>query len=329
MFIMLCVVVSNPTQILAQDEVDSTFVRRFRHQITARVYVGEKISIFNFHDGKSGHDLAYRPNNILGIGIGTTVKGIGLNFSTRIPFRGNKEELYGKTRRYDIQLHRYRAKLALDGYFQRYRGFHLNTIDDVDSVVGIPTHPYFPDLTTLTLGASGMYVFNGRKFSMRGAVNQQDWQMRSAGSFMVGASFFARYIYNNGSILPQYLKYNDFFENDAVRHISNYGLNLKVGYGYNQIIRQHYFAHISAEAGAGPGYSEVRNVANESQTGFGLNMVGTARLAAGYNSDKWFGGFYFIFHTERYSLPYEKSAVSTSQGIIRLVVARRLFHNKF
>jgi len=244
-----------------------------------------------------------------------------------MPYHDPKEDKYGRTRRYDFQAHRYRDKLMLDIYGQRYRGFHLNNLDDVDSVVGEQTYPYLPDLTTMTLGVSGMYLFNGHRFSMKGAVNQQDKQLRSAGSFMVGAAFFARYIYNNGSIFPPYLKYPQFYEADELQHISTYGLTLRAGYGYNFIFAKHYFAGATFDGGAGPAYSLVRDVQGNSRSGIGLNLSANMRLAAGYNGDKWFGGFYAIFHTDQYSLPYSGSKLWTSQGIFRIVVARRFTYN--
>jgi hypothetical protein len=314
--------------VTAQERMDSGYVHRFSRQVTLRVYLGEKISIFSLDDNKHNKHLFYRPNNILALGIGTTIKGIGINFSTRLPFHGTKEHLYGRTRRYDLQAHRYRGKWAIDLYGQRYRGFHLNSSDDVDTVIGPYSYPYLPDLTTLTLGTSVMYVFNGDRFSMKGAVNQQDWQLRSAGSLMVGGAFFARYIFNNGSILPPGLKYPQFYEGSQPQHITNYGLTLKAGYAYNHVFKKHYFAGASLDAGAGPGYSLVRDVNGDKREGLGLVLTGNVRFAAGYNAPKWYGGLYFIFHTDQYSLPYENSKLWTSQGIFRIVVARRIFSNR-
>lgn len=316
-------------QTTGQIPLDSGNVHRFSKQVTFRVYLGEKISMFSLDDNKNNKHLFYRPNNILALGVGVTIKGIGLNFSTRLPFHGTKEQLYGRTRRYDFQAHRYRGKLALDLYGQRYRGFHLNSRDDVDTIIGPYAYPYLPDLTALTLGTSAMYVFNGDNFSMKGAVNQQDWQLRSAGSWMVGGAFFARYIFNNGSILPPGLKYPQFYEGSQPQHISNYGLTLKVGYAYNHVFKKHYFAGASLDGGAGPGYSLVRDINGESREGLGLVLTGNVRVVAGYNAAKWFAGFYFIFHTDQYSLPYANSKLWTSQGIFRFTVARRISSNRF
>ncbi len=309
----------------AQNQTDTTYIQSFPDQVTGRIYLGEKVSAFNINDRNINRMLQYRPNNTLGIGLGVTIRGVGLNFSTRLPFHDPKIDKYGRTRRYDLQLHRYRGKWALDGYAQRYKGFHLNSTDDVDSVGGTTAYPYLPGLTTLNLGLSGMYVFNGNRFTMRAAVNQQDWQIRSAGSFMAGAAFFARYIFNDESILPEYYKYPQMLDGNGVRHISNYGLTIKGGYGFNYVFHKHYFVGAAADVGAGPGYTVVRNTDGTEQTGWGLNYAANLRLSTGYNADKWYGGVYVILHAERYDLPYADGSVDNALGIFRIVVARR-FH---
>jgi hypothetical protein len=314
--------------LLAQKTRDTNYIKLYPDQVTVRMYLGEKISAFDLVDGSKDRMIEYRPNNILGLGLGVTIKGVGLNFSTRLPFHDNKIDRYGRTRRYDLQVHRYRGRFLLDGYAQRYKGFHLNTANDVYSVPGTTIYPYFEDLITLNIGASVMYLFNGDRFSMRGSINQQDRQLRSAGSFMAGASFFARYIFNDEAILPATYKYPDFFEADPMRHIGNYGLVITGGYGYNFIFNKYFFAGASADIGVGPGYSMVKNTAGGELSSLGLTFAGNVRAAVGYNSDKWFGGFYLIAHGDSYSLPYEQSRVNNLQGIIRLVAARRISTKK-
>lgn len=326
--VIVLVILIQSGSLLAQKSRDTSFIKLYPDQITVRMYLGEKISAFDLIDGSKNRTIEYRPNNILGLGLGVTIKGVGINFSTRLPFHDNKIDLYGRTRRYDLQVHRYRGRLSLDGYAQRYKGFHLNTADDVQTVQGTTIYPYFEDLTTLNIGATVLYVFNGDQFSMRGSVNQQDRQLRSAGSFMAGATFFARYIFNDEALLPSTYKYPDFFEADATRHIGNYGLVVSGGYGYNYIFKKYFFAGASADIGAGPGYSTIKNTKDEELSSLGLTFAGNIRAALGYNNDKWFGGLYMIAHADRYSLPYDKGRVNNLQGIIRLVAARRISTKK-
>ena len=188
---------------------DPYFVRNFPQTLTARTFLGEKISTFSLVEN-GGRRLQYHPNNFLGIGIGATIRGIGLNVNVALPFHDDKEEQYGATKRTDIQVHSYSRKLMLDVYFQRYRGFHLADKEEVTTIIGPQEYPYFPNLRAMTIGASGLFVFNGDRFSLRTIVNQQEWQLHSAGSLLLGASIFTHIIKDEGGILPTFYRYPDF-----------------------------------------------------------------------------------------------------------------------
>lgn len=312
----------------AQALQDSAYVRSYPHTVTVRLYSGEKISTFNLQDRARDRQINYYPNNALTIGLGATIRGLGLNFSTRIPFRDTKDDLYGRTRRYDLQVHRYRPMLALDIYLQRYTGFHLNTLDDVSQVSGSTRYTYFPNLRTYTFGASGMYIFNGKKFSLKAPVTQGEWQLRSAGSFLLGASFFTHFLRNDTTLIPEYYRHPEIYNGFQVQQIDNYGLTVNGGYAYTLVINRHWFLYGSAEAGAGPAYSLARDVNGEQLSRVGLNVKTNLRFSLGYNADRWFGGLYAIYHTDRYPLPFADSRMSTSQGVFRVVVARRLSTRK-
>ena len=319
---------SGASAIAQKGEPDPSYIREFPGTITVRTFLGEKISGFNLIDGQHAERLRYRPNNVLGLGFGTTIRGFGINISTRLPFHNDKEERYGKTTQLDLQVHRYRGKFALDIYFQRYSGFHLADSSDVTAVVGNTDYPYFPDMKSITAGASGLYVFNGRRFSLRAPIDQQDWQVRSAGSWLLGGSVFAHVITNNEqSFIPPYLKRADFMSGHRVSKIQNYSATVNGGYGYNYIIREHYFLGLSADVGVGLGYSEIKDEGGTSHK-LGLQLNGNARVAFGYNSRKWFSGFYIIFREDRFDLPFDQSFATSNEGIARLTVARRIITRK-
>lgn len=327
-FVVLSLLLFAPAYGSAKETTDSNYIKLYPDQFTVRMYLGEKVTAFDLVDERTEHSLQYRPNNALGLGLGVTVRGVGLNFSTRLPFHDAKDEKFGRTRKYDLQVHRYRGKLSIDGYAQRYKGFHLNSNEDVYAAPSTTAYPYLENLTTLNIGATVLYLFNGNKFSLRGTVNQQDRQQRSAGSWMVGATFFSRYIFNNESLIPTNYKHPEVFEGDSLRHIGNYGLLIGGGYGYNLVFGKHFFAGISADVGAGPGYSIVRNTADKERSKIGFTIASNLRAGLGYNTNKWFGGIYAVAHGERYALPYSQSKVNTAQGIVRLVVARRFTTHK-
>ncbi len=308
--------------------VNPEYIREFPGTFTARAFLGEKIAGFDLTDRTRNEVLKYRPNNVLGVGLGVTVRGLGINVSTRLPLHDTKDDRYGKTRQLDLQVHRYRGNFALDIYFQRYTGYHLQDNSAVTKVEGPTEYPYLPDLRHNTFGATGLYVFNGQRFSLRAPIDQQDWQIRSAGSWLLGGSAFSHIIGNNDqSLIPPHLKFPDFMGGSQVKKIDNYGLTLNGGYGYNFIFRQHWFVGLLADAGAGVGYSEINDQAGSSHK-VGVQLNADARFAFGYNSKKWFGGFYIIYRVDRYQLPYPDNYIIGNEGMARLNIARRFATHK-
>ena len=330
-------------RILPSDHpTDTTYVRLFPNTFTARIYLGEKVSIFSLHNAGGGEDrkLHYRPNAILGLGLGVTLRGIGLNFSTRLPFHDQKEDRFGVTRRRDLQIHRYRRKLGIDAYFQQYRGFHLNDSADVFRVQSDVIYPYFPDMHQLRFGATILRIPGGDNYSMRAALNQQEWQRRSAGSLLYGVSVYSQFIHNRGAdILPPFYRYPMSFYADgssgtALIEIQNYSLAGNLGGGYNYVFpgQDNWFVGASGDVGIGPAFSRIKtelpNGAEAWNGALRLNLTANLRLQAGYNSERWFAGLYTIFHGDRYGLPGTAIDVSTAQGIVRAVVARRFRSGK-
>ncbi len=328
LFLFIVMLLTTVSVAAQKGEPNPDYIREFPGTLTVRTFLGEKISGFDLMDGTRGQVLQYRPNNVLGIGIGVTVRGLGINISTRLPMHDSKDDQFGKTRQLDLQVHRYRGKFALDIYFQRYKGYHLKDDNDVTAVEGPTQYPYFPNLQNNTFGATGLYVFNGKRFSLRAPIDQQDWQIRSAGSWLLGGSLFSHIISNEDkNIIPPHMKQPQFMDGNELRKIDNFGATVNGGYGYNYILREHWFVGLLADVGVGAGYSEVRDQAGTTHK-LGLQLNGDARLAFGYNSRKWFAGFYGIFRIDRFQLPYVDNYFVGNEGIVRFTVARRLTTRK-
>jgi hypothetical protein len=173
---------------------------------------------------------------------------------------------------------------------------------------------------------------------MRAALNQQEWQRRSAGSLLYGGSLYTQFIHNDGaSLLPPFYRYPaDFYERSFNRliEIQNYSISGNFGGGYNYVFpgQDNWFAGASGDVGVGPALSRVKLeiLGGEEvwESALRLNTTANLRLQVGYNSEKWFAGVYTVFHYDRYGLPGNGIDVSTAQGIVRAVVARRFRSGK-
>ncbi len=322
---LLLLFVVSATAVLARRQIpDSNFVQNFPDRVTLRIYAGEKLAGFSLSDRGRGEVLRYYPTNAFMLGVGATVRGIGVNIAFKFPFQDVNDAKYGSTKHLDIQVHRYRKNLLLDVYLQHYRGFHLDNKDAVSSFSGPEAYPYFPQMRSNDIGVSGMYLFNGRRFSIQSLVNQQDCQIQSAGSLMLGGSLFAHFLSNgDSSLLPANLNMQDFYGAANPKSIHNYGFSLNLGYGYNLVIQRHWLISLSGDGGIGLGYAEAFESNTLSHEKWGINLNGNIRFGGGYNAENWFAGFYALYRVGTSTLPYDESWLDISQGIFRLAVARR------
>jgi hypothetical protein len=316
----------------AAARVDSNYVKTFQQRVTVRLYSGEKISIFDLRDNNTGRTLQYRPNNILSLGAGFTIQGVGINLSVPMPFHDRKFDKFGRSNRLDVQVHSYQPKIMIDGYFQRYKGMHLNSTDPVISLTGPELYPYFPRMYSTTLGLTGLFVFNGERYSMGAAFNQQTRQLRSAGSFLAGISGFVHFFNDDSSLLYERNRYTDMFEGRTPRSLGMYAVNLHGGYGYNVVFdrKARWFAGLAVDLGIGLAYTTATDIDFRYETRISPNFAGNVRFGAGYNDDKWFAGVFGTAHSNYYNLPYENTTAMATQGIVRATVARRIFtRNRF
>lgn len=307
--------------------VDSNYVRLFPQTVTVRLYSGEKISAFDIRDGASGRTLQYRPNNILSLGAGFTIQGVGINLSIPMPFHDRKFDRFGRTNRLDVQVHSYQPKIMIDGYFQRYKGFHLSNTASVTGLSGPQLYPYFPRMYATTMGLTGLYVFNGERYSMGAAFNQQTRQLRSAGSLLAGISGYVHFFNDDSSMLYDKNRYPELFQSRTPRSLGMYSVNAHGGYGYNLVFdrRGHWFAGLAVDLGIGLAYTTSTDVDFRYETRMSPNFAANVRFGAGYNDDSWFAGVYGTAHSNYYNLPYENTTVMATQGIARVTVARRIF----
>ncbi|MCR4995095.1 MAG: DUF4421 domain-containing protein [Bacteroidales bacterium] len=157
--------------------------------------------------------------------VGFSYRGIGLSLSAN-PFRwkGNKKNM-------ELRMEGYSNKYGFDVSFQ-----NAKTYDGEVEIGGISTNISSSLVTSKIFMANGYYAFNHRRFSFPAAFTQSYRQLRSQGSWLLGASFLA------GNVKT---RTDDKLANPSVRTNLCY-IALGGGYAYNWVVNQHWMLHASA-----------------------------------------------------------------------------------
>lgn len=278
-FLILLLIFSS-SKIQAQDAAqDTSYYQTFPEHLNGRFYFSKKYTGLKLVDKDKDKKYLYMPNTTLNMGIGATYKNLTLNLAYGFGFL-NPEIGKGETKYLDAQAHIYPRKMVIDLFLQLYKGFYL--IDGLGAAAG-ENYLTRPDMKIQKIGASVQYVFNHGKFSYRAAFLQNEWQKKSAGTFLLGAEMYGGLAHEESNLIP------DALIDDPSRNFKTirfFELGPNVGYAYTLVIKKHFFVTASAAANLGVGYS-TQHGENGRHTQWGINPNYFLRGFAGYNSEKW------------------------------------------
>jgi hypothetical protein len=259
---------------------DTSYYETFPEHITSRLYFSRKYTGLKLIDKERDKEYLYMPNTTLNMGVGATYKNLTLNLAYGFGFL-NPEKGKGETKYLDAQAHLYPQKMVIDLFLQFYKGYHLLP-EGLGAGLGESFYTR-PDMKVRKIGASTQYVFNHGKFSYRAAFLQNEWQKRSAGTFLLGFEMYGGMAEEDGFLIPSHLM-DDPARNFRTIRFLEFGPN--VGYAYTLVIRKHFFLTASAASNLGVGYSTLEGDAGNSQE-WGINPNIFLRGFVGYNSRKW------------------------------------------
>lgn len=256
---------------------------------------------------KTGNKFRYMPNSSLNMGAGLTYQNLTLNLAYGFGFI-NPDKGRGESKSLDLQAHLYPKNWVIDFFGQFYNGYYLqypgNQLNREMPVL-------FPDMKMRKVGASVQYLFNGEKFSYRAAFLQNEWQKRSAGSFLVGFEIYGGQVRNQNGILPPSQQGENFDQ------IKFFELGPNMGYAYTLVIKKHFFITLSAASSLSLGRTEIGFVPEVEKSYWGLRPNYFLRGFTGYNSEKWSVNVNYVYNQVNLS-PVAGYKVHVGTGNYRL-----------
>jgi len=308
-----------------KNEYDSSYINSYTEELTARTFSSLSYASLTFRDNKINQNLDFGVDSkyALGIGINYSVIGINLSFS---PWRSAiSESKYGKTKSFDFRMNLYGRKIIYDLYLLSHTGFYLsNPKSIIDGWTDTDSYPLRPDMKMFSAGIVAQYIFNNKKFSMRATYLQNEWQKKSAGSFIVGGTFFYSKFSGDSSFVPTQIKYSDFLGGFHFNQSSSINLGINGGYSHTFVLKEHYFLALGLSLGPQINYSIVSAEENEpNKNGVTMGLNGLLRSGIGYNSRKFYVGVFVINEFLAHQLSVKDISTYLNIGIVRLNFAYR------
>ena len=255
---------------LCNAQVDSSYIKTFDHVLSVRFFISKEMLFLNQEN--SNESKTYMPNNPPKLGAGMSLNNTILSFSYGYGFDFMRDKELGKTRSFDFQLHNYGRKFVFDLFIQRYKGFYME--DDKNNIT------LCPDLKIHQYGLYGQYVFNNKKYSYKAAFVQNERQLKSTGSFLIGGGIYFTNIESDSSFV--YMGKNS---------LDNFQFGLSGGYTYTWVLGRYWDISASTTVGINFGSEKINSFGKQR-----LEVYPTVfpRFSAGYKHDSWAIGFSYV-----------------------------------
>lgn len=308
--------------------LDTNYIESFQEYITGRVYSSVKYTNFKVKDGNYEKELFYKSNRRLIYGIGATYGAFTLNLGIPLPWvDANKDDdIYGTSDYLDLQSHLYWGRVNADLILQSYKGYYLsNPLDVMDDWQSEDKYPIRGDIRNISLGTDIVYVFNSDRYSYRATFNQNEWQKKSAGSFLAGVNIYALFTRADSSIILDSLAYPEFFDKVNFNKSNLFAIGPTAGYAHNFVMFSHLFLMLHWTGSVTAGFSHMMSQDNGSadKSGFSMNFASNFRLGMGYNSKLWFVGLTYLNIAWRNQTSVDKGQLVFNTGNFRFNVVRR------
>ncbi|QGK77114.1 DUF4421 family protein [Flavobacterium sp. SLB02] len=290
-----------------QAQIDTTYIKPFYNKVSLRTYLSMRfISMEKETDGEIKN---FMPNTPMSLGFGVSIKNtiIDLSYGHSLSFLKDDEK--GKTKALDFQIHHYGKKFIIDLFIQKYHGFY--TSDQSDKNIQL-----YPDLNIQQYGTFGQYVFNNKKFSYKAAFNQNERQLKSAGSFLLGGGAYFTKIGSDSS-----------FVHKSQNSLRNFQFGVSGGYAYTWAINKRWFTSGSATMGVNFGTERINDFGKRK-----IEIYPTffPRISVGYNKENWSLGLSYINNLIFSSFSgNDTNNIALSSGNLQIGYIWRLNSNPF
>lgn len=261
--------------------------------------------------------IEFLPNNRFTLGAGFYLFELGFEVTFLIPLAESSKTIYGESEARDLQLNILAKKWGADVYYQKYSGFYIK---DSDNPVppGMP-YPQRADLVSRNYGASGVYIFNHRKFSLRSSFTYADRQLKSKGSVLLYATINSFRVTADSALLETPVQ-NSLGDGSGFRALRYTTVSVAPGYSYNLVWRK-FFLNGTVAIGPAHHWINYEEESGAKRYDISINSTGIARIALGYSSDRFFGGL--GFSAQARIVTFEDVRVSNSTNLFKILVGYR------
>ncbi len=271
-------------------DADSNYVRKHILPNDLRLFYGmqgNNISLGSTRDGGTSvnGNIYTNTNDYLGAGI--TYKWLDGDLSFSLPGTTYLNEERSNLTQFKFSMSYTQRKVVFRGYFSDSKGVVVSGINDEFQTT--------PSLHERKLGLQITYVFNSSRYSYRASLYQSEFQVKTAGSFLLRVEPFYRNLGGQrGSMIPVAFDTRERFGDQAgLEYLKAPGMLFMPGYGINFVIPDsRLFISPMVFAGAGAAFNSYQSQSGKN-TYTNVEYAANFNLNAGYNGSRYYSKIQF------------------------------------
>ena len=213
----------DPTYIEVPDKPWRVILRYKENAVEVDYSQSLDIPAYNEH---ADWNLCFEPPLASSIGFWVGYRGTGFSYSKSLTKNAGRYYSISSTGAkygFNFRLRRFNTKDAR--FSSTDRNLETGVESEIDSAVIMPSPVWIRSVYI-----NGYYVFNGRRYSQAAAYNQSVIQRHSAGSFLLGATW-----YQSSFDYSDYKNAVYMIIGHGIHRIKVHQANLGIGYGYNWV----------------------------------------------------------------------------------------------
>jgi hypothetical protein len=269
--------------------LDTNYITSTKREFTFVLPISKKFYGFNINDLSDNRRLKFSPNTYYHIGF--NFSNIILTFGFGSALRFGAKPNHGKTISRDLQLTVIGKRIITDVNYQNYKSFYVSNSNEFFPSRKDDTVIIRPDIHVISFGVNTMYIYNYKKYSLRGAFSFTDTQRKSASSFMTGI-YHSHVVFSSTD--SSFFKYPliDYFSDEltAINRLSIITIGINAGYGYTYVHKKIIFSN-AVNVGLGGqkiNYKYIDNSAHSQPLNLSASV--NAKAALRYDNLKFFVG---------------------------------------
>ncbi|MGB1003758.1 MAG: DUF4421 family protein [Salibacteraceae bacterium] len=311
----------NMSEFFLNRHQDSSFIGNYSDELALKLQGLGKINYFSIKDQKTNTNIKYVPVRDLRLGLGVAYKYFAFDINVGLGLESKSS--INNYRSFDVRARIFSSKQYFNTFLQFYQGYRMSNIDH-ERYSKTDEFTIRDDIRTIHFGIQYFYVLNYTKFSLKAPFVFNEWQKKSAGSFLFGANFNIFILDADSSMVPSILK-PEFANTLHLRDLSNLSVGVSVGYMYTYVFKENFFVTVSLLPGLILNNGD-HSISNRVPTSRHFNGRIQSLNSIGYNSRRFFAGI--NIEGDGYWIRVaDKQRVEVGQGSGSIFVGYR-FRNK-